>query len=1161
MTRAKSGRTLSDFIKVRSHFQRSVNLERDSGSDLAAYYVPTSRAVETVRRWALAMNETDRPRAWSITGPYGSGKSSFALFLQALAGAKNSDVRRAAERSLALVDPEVMGMMSMGRDRLEASDTGFIRAVVTAQREPVAVTIMRALTAGARLQWPQRMPKAVAAALAGRSEARTSARHVVDALEALSERAPVLLIIDEFGKNLEAFAEGGAEADLFVLQEIAERISGSAGLPVFLFTLQHLAFADYASALAEQQRREWSKVQGRFEDVPFLDSPDQAMHILAGAFDHSSVPKPIVKSIDVWAKGLWASLKNLGLTDYFGPSWDRIAACYPLHPLAAIALPELSARYAQHSRTLFSFVAGREPASVSSFMEEAVFTEPLPVVTLEDLYGYFIDSAGSMIGASGEGSRWLEIERRLRETQGLTDEELGCLRTIAVLNLISSGGALRASLATITVTLASASKRIEPSRTIRMVKQLEKRGLVTYRRFADEFRIWQGSDFDATSALAEAKQRLGEQSAARVLEQVSAAAPIVAARHSQRTGVMRYFSVHFADNRTESVEVPPDADGILVYQLAPQLTAGLLKSLKRDPRPAVIVSSHSAAKIGDAALDVAAHQEVLSNAPALATDWVARRELQEREAGSRQHLSMVLRDGLLGGKGTRILAKTSERLTARGSLTRLVSDLCDRFYDLTPEVRNEMISRRELTSQGAKARRELLTAMAGNPGVERLGLTGFGPERAIYEAVLSWPGLHRATPQGSWAFQPPRKGSSWRAAWSVIERLLEAAKARRVSVSEIWAALMAPPVGLKEGPIPLIFSAAILHWNDEVAIFQDGTYQPAVDAALMERLVKAPDRFSIRAFGLAGARGEVVRAVARELGIEVKPSNKRRNSTVLSVMSPLLVRLRALPAYSLQTKRLSPQALAVREALRVGREPDQLLFEDLPLACGVKAFAASPGVSTARAADFAGRLRNALAELEAAYPSLLGDVHDSFARDFGVPSNLGVREDLRARASHLVGSVLEPTLRSALLMACDENLDNQDWLEAMAMSVGDRPPQEWRDEEVDQFHIRLRALGASLDRLEALHFERRADHREGFDARRVTVTAPNGSEVSRVVWIDQRMASAVGDVAAAALKEVDAKIGPDGRSALLSVLAEQLFGEEQSDAVPLPAKRTGGLGG
>ena len=54
-----------------------------------------------------------------------------------------------------------------------------------------------------------------------------------------------------------------------------------------------------------------------------------------------------------------------------------------------------------------------------------------------------------------------------------------------------------------------------------------------------------------------------------------------------------------------------------------------------------------------------------------------------------------------------------------------------------------MLGRRELTSQAAKARRELLTAMIEHHDEDWLGLEGFGPEKAMYAALLRHPKIHR----------------------------------------------------------------------------------------------------------------------------------------------------------------------------------------------------------------------------------------------------------------------------------------------------------------------------------------------------------------------------------------------------------------------------------
>ena len=68
---------LSSLIRVRQHHLRSAHLEHQQGQ-LIGTYIPTGRGLEVLHRVSRAMTNNDAGRAWSLTGPYGAGKSSFA---------------------------------------------------------------------------------------------------------------------------------------------------------------------------------------------------------------------------------------------------------------------------------------------------------------------------------------------------------------------------------------------------------------------------------------------------------------------------------------------------------------------------------------------------------------------------------------------------------------------------------------------------------------------------------------------------------------------------------------------------------------------------------------------------------------------------------------------------------------------------------------------------------------------------------------------------------------------------------------------------------------------------------------------------------------------------------------------------------------------------
>ena len=221
----------------------------------------------------------------------------------------------------------------------------------------------------------------------------------------LAERAPLLLIVDEFGKSLEA-VRGDGGADPYVLQQLAEAGQGG-GLPIFLVTLQHLSFNDYLFREDAATRREWAKVQGRFDDVAYVESARQARALIGSVFDIRDAA--LLRRIRSRARRYSDSLSRLGIAD--GTDAKGLASCYPLHPLVALVLPELCSRYGQHERTLFSFLAGADPASAASFLKAQDLPErgPLPSVGLEAVYDYFVGGAAIANLALSQSSRWQQI--------------------------------------------------------------------------------------------------------------------------------------------------------------------------------------------------------------------------------------------------------------------------------------------------------------------------------------------------------------------------------------------------------------------------------------------------------------------------------------------------------------------------------------------------------------------------------------------------------------------------------------------------------------------------------------------------------------------------------------------------------------------------------
>src|SRR5262245_6079896 len=82
-------------------FVRAVHLELDYLNEQALDgYLLTAGARRVLGRIAPSITESSLPRAWTLTGPYGTGKSSFAVFAAQLLAPKGAAGNTQARQTL-----------------------------------------------------------------------------------------------------------------------------------------------------------------------------------------------------------------------------------------------------------------------------------------------------------------------------------------------------------------------------------------------------------------------------------------------------------------------------------------------------------------------------------------------------------------------------------------------------------------------------------------------------------------------------------------------------------------------------------------------------------------------------------------------------------------------------------------------------------------------------------------------------------------------------------------------------------------------------------------------------------------------------------------------------------------------------------------------------
>lgn len=1051
-------------LHVTPRFQRSVQLESDQArEDALDGYICQASARNALTIVARHLSESQQ-RAFTWTGPYGGGKSTLALALAQLAGGTPS-VRKRAQQAL-LIENEDEIWKAFG------SKKPWLVVPVVGRRQSIEDAIGQAIDKHA----PQRGAKRL------RNGRRDVVAELVRRSEA-SEHGGVLLLLDEMGKLLEAAAAAGE--DIYIFQELAEAASRSQGKLVVVGVL-HQAFDQYASRSGRGVQTEWAKVQGRFVDVPVIAGTDEVIALIGGAIQNQethgaskAIAQAIAKTIQRRRPASPASLA------------DALDRCWPLHPVTAALLGPCSRRrFGQNERSVFGFLSSAEPLGFREFLaghtrKTIGYYEPAR------FWDYLRANFEPSILASADGHRWATSAEAIERVEArFREPHVSLAKTIALIELFRNGSGLAAS----NEVLEQAVSEHAPRAIQTALRDLASASIAVYRKHNEAWAIYAGSDFDIDAAVDKAKTE-SSQSIDDQLKLLGMLPPLTARKHYSKTGTLRWFertvttpqgAVKLSDQRNRSqtgrfVLLVPDEE-TSTEQL--EQTARTLAKQAADPLSLFgVPRGHH--RLAEFASELAALNHVADFTPTLENDSVARREISARLQQLRGLLEAALRDAF--ATAAWFSAGKHHQPAADEGLSPTASRVCDAVFKQAPYIFSELVNRDVLSSNAAKARRQLMHRMLSNGHRPELGYTGYPADAGLYYTVLAALGLHR-TVKGHGVFASPEKvlDSSGPETLSPLwqhwrQQLIEADEA--VSLAQWYETARQIPYGVKHGVLPILALAFLLAHRSEIAVYVDGVFCPNLTDADVDEWLQDPSRIGWKWVRMDASAKQMLTLLAARLEEAVR---RPVSADPLDSARALVAWTLALPQWTQRTARLSERARDTRTLLIRASDPVKTIFADLPeiLRTGRdgKALVAEVGA--------------VVEELTHAYPlalkALAAKMLDRIDHD-------GPLARLQARAKDVRGISGDLKLEAFMGRLATYNGTNED-IESLAALAVNKPAREFSDGDLDHAAVQLSQWAFEFRRIEAL----------------ATVKdRPSGRRALAVVFGGQETMSATIDVAEA----------------------------------------------
>jgi len=1052
---------ISEYVSVAPRYLRSVNLSNDwRRAESFAGYIITPNVAQSLDRLGNGLLDKNGQRAFTLIGPYGTGKSAFAVYLCQLLAHDDKNATKASEL-LAKGHSKLTKQFEQARVHARGRK-GFLPVAVTARRRPIAQLILEALgkavfdlkkTTSVR-QLADRIQ------IAMERDYWKDTASILKFLEEIGNEAKSqgytgqLLLIDEAGKTLEYALQDKEGGDVYIFQEIAEYANRQHDCPLLFLITLHQMFDDYVALGERTIRAEWTKVQERFQAIQFAESAATTIQMLADAFQPNSPRSAkINRAIDSALDQLEQSSAPLPIG--LDSSTFRVMArrAWPLHPTALLALPHLFRRLAQNERSIFSYLTSHEPFGFQEHLQRNL-TSDCGFVRIHDLYAYLLANFEAGLARLPHAKRLLEANDVINSRQNLLPQQYELIRTVAILNVLGEMCPLRATLKLLE---CAAPPGVEVEAELAKFKQ---QSILTLRQLDGSYRVWEGSDVDIDARMKEARRHL-QMEGGSLLETLRRHLPqqtFVARRHSLETGAHRFFKILYADriDKPESYlkkEITGSASGVVLV-LLPNADPTVLRTSAEQATQAqlrlIIALPRQIEALKTVVEAVACLRWVEQHTEELRDDRVARRELSLRLVEGEQKIAQLLQALLnphpapVGNSCQWFWNGKDQAPNSPSDVTKLLSQACDHIYSQSARLRNELIARATISSAASSARRCLLEKMLTSAGQERLGIEGFPPERSMYESVLHAAGLHAFDhSKGSWGFQvPPSENTvNLRPCWDLLEQEIFTTDVKKAEVQAVFARLAEAPYGLPEGVHPVLFTAFYLHNQDDLFIYREGSFVPDPQPAHFELLQRRPDLFSVSGARLDGIRRNVVERLAQGLDTPSKTA---------SVVRAMFRVINRLPPITLKSSKFNQKmVIDMRERFLQARSPEDLLYSELPECFGMKPF--SHNETRENDVDrFFDKLNICLSALRDHANELKGYARNILLKKCNLPHGSDGWKELERRAIWMGPRMNHEILTPFMNSVANGIADNHNSKPALSY-VAKRSFEQWTDLDVERF--------------------------------------------------------------------------------------------------------------
>ena len=1024
-------------VNISKNYLRSINLCSDSNNkEIVERYVTQESSINLVKLISHHITETTQ-RAFTITGPYGGGKSSLAVMINGLISNDESIRNTVIEKFRAKDNSSIIDAWNVS--------TKWESIQLIGTQESIKTSLGNVLKN--KFNYDDELE---------------SSTKIIAKLISIAEEKKVdglLITIDELGKFLDHAA--ATDGDIYFLQELAEAASRIKGKLIILGVL-HQSFDQYAHKLGRNAKEEWAKIQGRYIDLPLISNSDEVIELLGKAIEinHLVMPKKTEKIFDTVAEVI--KKRRPQLSSSLNQSLKN---CWPLHPIVSSLIGPISRKkFSQNERSIFSFLTSVEPFGLQEFILKS---DPANLYGPDNYFDYLKVNFEQAILASSDGHRWaiaVDAIERAELRSGCTDLHLYLIKTIALLDLFKSQSGLAAEDKILTSVMGDTSSSVKSA-----LNDLALWSVIIFKKHLNAWALFSGSDFDIDQELTNERSKILKIDTT-LLTSLCDLSSIVAKRHYHQTGNLRWYSKNIIDlNSLESylagfkIQKGSSGEFLIISDLEnieKSKKEKLIKSLqnKYDEYPIIFGSLQNAEKVFDLGTELICLQTILKNNLALEGDPVARKEVAARIAILRSELSDILDENFIKNEW-----QFRNNSYNKKSISVVASYISDEIYELAPNIYNELINKDSVSGNVTLARKKLMYQMMNHAGEENLGFKDASPESSIFYSIILKNNLYNID-DNTYKFLYPSKDNTFYHLYKEIDSLFTNENIF-VTLDDIFRKIEKAPFGIKKTLHPLIAYMYFLTKQDELVLYIEKLFIPELKEAYLDEFTHDPRRIAFKYFNITESKKEVINKLAKALH---KNFNIHTEENSLDAARTLVKIIMTLPNVSKNTMNVSQEARELRLIIKKANDPNKVIFNDIPQL-----------IQSTKPDDIVNKTIELTKELYEYYPKLLNRFKVALHNGLDHKEMRNI-SNLNQRASDIKSDSGDYIFKAFVgrLEVYNESTESLDEVLGTLIS---RSPMEWVDRDTESALNKLNEMMLEFRKIETYgHLRGKNSSRTGF---------------------------------------------------------------------------------